>query len=123
MPKVRWSSLGPPTSPTVAYVRGIGNVRITEEDIEKYGGLGFDTEVICERVTDDPEATYRITGLAPGDAWPAGGRLYDKQEEELADDRGEFSLDDSPAWKRPKSTGRRARRGGKRSWLDVILGR
>lgn len=59
--------LGPPIEPTIVVVRGVGHVRITQEDIDRYGKdvLKEDTELIIERTIDDPEASYRITGPVP----------------------------------------------------------
>ncbi len=102
MLKARWTQFGPPTSPRVVFVRGIGDVRVTQEDIDTYGAMSGDPEVICEHSTDDPEANHRIAGLAP--SAPA---VADKPRE--------------PVMARPSSVPRRPAR--KRSWLDVLLRR
>ena len=102
----RWTMLGPPTSPRIAPVRGVGNVRITAEDIERFGGSTSDPdpEVLLERVLDDPGARYRIAGLAPKQEAPAPAP--------------------APVEKREKSAGTtRPKRGGKRSWLAALFGR
>lgn len=63
----RWTTLGPPTGPTVAFLRGVGQVRITQDDVDRYGEsyLEDDPELLLERVMDDPEARYRISGPVP----------------------------------------------------------
>jgi len=103
---VRWTTLGPPISPRVSFVRGVGNVRVTQDDVEAYGEsmLEDDPELMLERVTDDPEARYHIAGVAPKDSWPA----EDPQEREEARGR---TADVGP------------KRGGKRGWLATLLGR
>ena len=100
---VRWTTLGPPITPRVAPVRGVGTVRITAEDIERFGptALAEDPEVILERVLDDPEARYRVGGLAPPE----------------------------PVVKVPEPAPRAAaqsakpKRGGKRGWLASLFGK
>ncbi|MFO8080103.1 MAG: hypothetical protein R6V07_07330 [Armatimonadota bacterium] len=103
----RWTALGPPLTPRVSFLRGVGWVRITQEDIDEYGetGLRDDTEMLLERVIDDPEARFRIAGPAPKKTWA---------EEEQADYEARHSSS-SPAAK--------PRRGGKRGWLATLLGR
>ncbi len=103
MPKARWTQLGPPVSPRVVFVRGIGDVRVTQQDIDTYGPMPGDPEVICEHVADDPEAGYRIVGLAPSVPTVAD---QPRSEPVLAS-------------KRPA----RPQRPRKRSWLDVLLRR
>lgn len=104
---VRWTTLGPPVTPRVSYVRGVGNVRITQEDIDRYGEtfLDDDPELLLERVLDDPEARFRISGPAPKDAWPA----EDPTEREAA--RKEAAAVHGP------------QRGGKPGWLARLFGR
>ncbi|NLO05718.1 MAG: hypothetical protein GX131_07780 [candidate division WS1 bacterium] len=105
---VRWTNLGPPTKPGVVYVRSVGSVRVTEEDIERYGDdlVEGDLELTVDRVRDDPEASHVITGRAPQEAWPAKGPAERAAEHAVAHAAGP------------------SRRGsGKRSWLDALLGR
>lgn len=103
MPKARWTQFGPPTTPRVIFVRGIGDVRVTQEDIDTYGSMPGDPEVLCEHVTDDPECTHRIVGLAP----------------EVS------SAFTQPAREPVVTTKRSSRptRPRKRSWLDILLRR
>lgn len=108
MLKARWTQFGPPSTARVVFVRGIGEVRVTAEDIERYGDMSGDPEVVCEHIDGDPEATHRISGLAPETpgvrdslSAPAGGT--------------------SAAGARRSGAPRRS--AGKRSWLDVLLGR
>lgn len=100
----RWTMLGPPTSPRIAPVRGIGNVRVTAEDIERFGGSTSDPdpEVLLERVLDDPGARYCIAGPAPKQEAPAPASVEKRAK--------------PAATTRPK-------RGGKRSWLAALFGR
>lgn len=107
MLKARWTQFGPPTTPRVVFVRGIGEVRVTQEDIDRYGDLPGDPEVLCEHVSDDPEATYRIAGLAPE---TPGVRDDTPQQTEA-----------TPRARRQRGSPRRSARH--RSWLDVLLGR
>ena len=103
MLKARWTQFGQPASPRVVFVRGVGDVRVTQEDIDTYGSMSGDPEVMCEHVADDPEANHRIAGLAP--STPSVG---DESRRE-------------PAMARPSTVPRRPAR--KRSWLDVLLRR
>ncbi|MGI5819667.1 MAG: hypothetical protein ACOX9R_16410 [Armatimonadota bacterium] len=102
----RWTTLGSPQAPTIAYVRGVGKVRVTQEDVDRYGEsfLEDDSELLLERVLDDPEARFRITGPAPRDAWPP----EDPAEREAAQK--------SVLHAHPK-------RGGQRSWLAKLFSR
>lgn len=101
MQTVRWTTLGPPVTPRVSFVRGVGNVRITQEDIDRWGEsyIQDDPELLLERVLDDPEARFRIAGEAPKQTLPP-------------DDLEERKAHAAPA----------ARRGGKRGWLAKIFG-
>ncbi len=101
---VRWTTLGPPITPRVSPVRGVGNVRVTAEDVERFGDsiLDEDLEVLLERVMDDPEARYHIAGPAPKEASPAEDRTERQAQ--------------SGATVGPK-------RGGKRSWLAALFGK
>jgi len=85
-------------------------VRVTQEDIDKYGGLSGDPELIVEHVIDDPEANHHISGLVPHVS--AGAEA-------------ETGADPRPAarTRRPRRKARRVQRGGGRSWLDILLGR
>ncbi len=105
MLKARWTQFGQPMSPRVIFVRGIGDGRVTQEDIDTYGAMSEDPEVVCEHIGDDPEANHRIAGLAP----EAPG-VHDPDEAERV-----------RAPSRPQPV--RPQRGGKRSWLDVLLRR
>jgi len=102
MPTVRWTTLGPPMTPKVSFVRGVGWVRVTQEDIDRYGEsfLQDDQELELERVLDDPEARFRIQG-------PAVKTNF----------FGDEPVEQKPA---PPET---AKRGGKRGWLATLLGR
>ncbi len=102
---VRWTTLGPPITPRVSHVRGVGNVRVTAEDIERYGEtyLDEDRELLLERVMDDPEARFRIAGPAPPTprvAEPAPSRETGQRQ-------------------KARGTMRKARRG----WLARLFGR
>ncbi|MFW5866714.1 MAG: hypothetical protein ACOCX2_02785 [Armatimonadota bacterium] len=101
MPTVRWTTLGPPTSPRVSFVRGVGWVRVTQEDVDRYGEtfLQDDQELELERVTDDPEARFSISGPAA---------------------KTNYFVEEPAARKPPVET---TRRGGKRGWLATLLGR
>lgn len=103
----RWTALGPPLTPRVSFLRGVGWVRITQEDIDQYGeaGLRDDTEMLLERVIDDPEARFRIAGPAPKPTWAAEEQAVHEAERKRS----------APA--------ARPRRGGKRGWLATLLGR
>lgn len=109
MLKSRWTQLGPPTSPGVVFVRGIGDVRVTQEDIDTYSKLPGDPEVACEHTSDDPKAGFRISGLAP-----KAPTIVDPDEDQEGSSR--------PSSPRPARS-RRGQRGGSRSWLDVLLRR
>jgi len=41
-------------------VRGLGGVRVTQEDIERADRAGGDPEIVVERVFDDPQASYKL---------------------------------------------------------------
>lgn len=103
---VRWTSLGPPRGPKIAFVRGVGNVRVTEEDVDRYGDtfLEDDPELMLERNVDDPEARFRIIGPAPRDHWPAQDPVEREAERKAIAAQG------------PK-------RGGKRGWLATLFRR
>jgi hypothetical protein len=58
--KVRWTQLGPPSEPRIAEVRWVGKVRITQEDVQRFGQAGGDPEIALERAPDDPEADYKL---------------------------------------------------------------
>ncbi|MGD9497196.1 MAG: hypothetical protein AB7Y46_12935 [Armatimonadota bacterium] len=105
MLKARWTQFGPPSTPRVVFVRGIGDVRVTQEDIDRYSAMPGDPEVVCEHVADDPEASHRIVGLAP--ETPSVQAPTTREPVEVA--------------ARPSSA--RSRRPARRSWLDVLLRR
>jgi hypothetical protein len=102
----RWTTLGSPQAPTIAYVRGVGNVRVTQEDVDSYGEnfLEDDRELLLERVLDDPEARFHIAGPAPRDAWPP----EDPVERETT---------------RGTAVRAQPQRGGRRSWLARLFSR
>lgn len=101
---VRWTTLGPPITPRISPVRGVGTVRVTAEDIERFGDLVLkdDGEVLLERAMDDPEARYHIAGLAPKET---------SAEEERAQRQANSGATVGP------------QRGGKRSWLAALFGK
>jgi hypothetical protein len=103
---VRWTTLGPPVTPRVSHVRGVGNVRVTQEDIDRWGEsyLDEDPELELERVMDDPEARFHILGPAPQPM-----RIEDPQP--TAAERKASAPDSGPT------------RGGDRSWLAKLFGR
>jgi hypothetical protein len=107
MHTVKWTTLGTPHEPRVCYVRGIGHVRVTEEDIDRYGEsfLDDDRDLELERVLDDPEARFRISGPAPKQQWPAEDPL------ELARER------------RAAASARQKTKKSERSWLAKLFGR
>ena len=104
VPTARWTMLGPPMEPTIALVRGVGHVRITQEDIDRYGQdfLKEDPELILERTIDDPDARYRITGMVPKVAPP-------QRKERSAQGRA-------------VAAGSKPQRGGARGWLAKLFG-
>ncbi|MGC9320079.1 MAG: hypothetical protein ACP5KN_18755 [Armatimonadota bacterium] len=110
MLKVRWTQLGPPASPGVVFVRGIGDIRVTQEDLDTYGSMSGDPELECEHVSNDPEASHRIARVAPE---TFGVSDPEEHEEESRPAR---------ATSRP-TTSRRSRKGGRRGLLDILLGR
>lgn len=107
MHTVKWTTLGTPEVPRVCHVRGIGNVRVTEKDIERYGDsfLEDEPDLELERVLDDPEARFKIAGPAPKDPWPAEDPLEVARERKAA------------------ASVKRGTRGGGRSWLARLFGR
>jgi len=107
MLKARWTQFGPPSTPRVIFVRGIGEVRVTQEDIDRYGDMSGDPEVVCEHVDGDPEANHRIAGLAP----ETPGVVDARPEETGGTSAGQ------PERGSPRRSARH------RSWLDVLLGR
>lgn len=104
---VRWTTLGPPATPSVLFVRGVGQVRVTQEDIDRYcdSALDDDPELLLERSMDDPEARYRISGPAPKDVWPAEDPLERQERRSVV------------------AESRRPQRGGGRGWFARLLGR
>lgn len=102
----RWTTLGPPMSPTVSFLRGVGQVRITQEDIDRYGEsfLENDPELLLERTMDDPEARYRIKGPVP-------------QQAPIAEDPVETGE------KRGSPKGPRPQRGGSSGFWARLFGR
>jgi hypothetical protein len=108
MLKARWTQFGPPSTPSVVFVRNIGEVRVTQQDIDRYGDMPGDPEILCERIDGDPEATHRISGLAP----------------EAPGVRERFSAPGAgTSGARPHAGGAPRRGARRRSWLDVLLGR